>query len=113
MVQPSPNPEEVVRPDIESICLSLDRFVEFMTKEHEIDGREYKKKILKTITLYFGFVKSYLRICCKIKISVEDIKDYVTFPTQRKNPRIPLELRQLKEIMANSTRFASQRWYFQ
>ena len=33
---PKPNPDEIVRPDIESICLSLDRFVDFMTKEHDI-----------------------------------------------------------------------------
>ncbi|NWJ84380.1 hypothetical protein HX854_06620 [Marine Group I thaumarchaeote] len=84
---PKPNPDELVRPDMESICLSLDRFVDFMTKEHEIDGQLIKKKSFKPIVVYFGFVKSYLRICHKIKISIDDIKDFVTFPTQRKKAR--------------------------
>jgi len=100
---PKPNPDEIVRPDIESICLSLDRFVDFMTKEHDIDGQLCKKKSFKTISVYFGFVKSYLRLCHKIKLSVEDVKDYVTFPTQRKDPRVPLELHQLKKIVSNAT----------
>ena len=100
---PKPNPDEIVRPDIESICLSLDSFVDFMTKEHDIEGQLCKKKSFKTISVYFGFVKSYLRICSKIKISVEDVKDYVTFPTERKDPREPLELHQLKKIVSNAT----------
>ena len=99
---PKPKLGEIVRPDIESICLSLDRFVDFMTKDQTIDGKLCKKKSFKTIHVYFGFVKSYLRICHKIKITVEDVKDYITFPTQRRDPRIPLELKQLKAIMTNA-----------
>ena len=65
---PKPNPEVLVRPDIEAICLSLDGFVDFMTKEHDIDGQLCKKKSFKTISVYFGFVKSYLRLCHKIQL---------------------------------------------
>ena len=43
---PKPNPDQIVRPDIESICPSLDGFVDFMIKEHNIDGQLYKQKLL-------------------------------------------------------------------
>ena len=100
---PKPNPDELVRPDIRSICLSLDKFVSFMGNDQEFeDGHTCKKKSFKTTTLYFSFVKSYLRICHGIKLSTDDIKDYVTFPKQRRDPRIPISLKQLKQIMNNA-----------
>jgi len=110
---PKPNPEVLVRPDIEAICLSLDGFVDFMTKDYsytkynpkkeEMEDKICKKKSSKTISVYFGFVKSYLRLCAKVKLSVEDVKDYVTFPVEEKDPRVPLELHQLKKIVSNAT----------
>jgi len=96
-------------PDVRSICISLSKFTQFMNEDHEDvvtsvntkPGKEstFKKKSPKTIKLYFGFVKSYLRKCHEIKVSIEDIKDYVIFPKKRKITRQPISLEQLKQIM--------------
>jgi len=99
---PKPKPDELVKPDIQSICLSLDKYVDFLGKEHKINYEICKKKSDKTAKIYFSFVKSYLKICHRIRLSNEDIKDYVTFPKERKEPRIPLSLKQLKQIMNNA-----------
>jgi len=98
--------------DIRSICLSLGKFVQFMNEDHpEIiipnpkipNGTPMKKKAPKTIKLYFGFIKAYLRKCHNIKLSTEDIKDFVVFPKQRKDVRQPVTLEQLKLIMDNAS----------
>jgi len=39
-----PNPDEFVRPDIESICQSLDKFVRFLGKEHKFADVGYAKR---------------------------------------------------------------------
>lgn len=101
------NPEyeegKIAKPDIRSICLSLDKFVRFMEEDVKLENEKIsKKKSFKTLNLYFGFVKSYLRICHGIKLSGDDIRDYVTFPKQRKVQRIPITLKQLKAIMNNA-----------
>ena len=78
--------------------MSLDKFVRFMTKDHDdiivfrnrIHERTFEKKTTKTIKLYFGFVKSYLRIAHGIKITTEDAKDYVRFPKIVKERRQPI-----------------------
>ena len=100
-------------PDVRSICLSLNKFVQFMNEDHEDiitnqsartpEGVTFKKKSPKTIRLYFGFLKSYLRKCHNIKLVSEDIKDFVTFPKPRKATRQPLTLEQLKQIMDNAS----------
>lgn len=90
------------KPDLRSILLSLDKFVQFMNKDHEeiMAGKStFKRKSPKTIQLYFGFIKSYLRICHGIRLSVEDVQDFIQFPKLRKEPRKPLSLDQLKKIM--------------
>jgi integrase len=92
------------KPDIRSICLSLDKFVKFLDAEHDsIDpisnGFPIKRKNPKTIKTYFSFVKSYLRLCHGVKISSEDIADYIQFPKARKEPRQPVLLEHLKAIM--------------
>lgn len=88
------------KPDIRSICMSLDKFVSFMGKDHDDilvnTNATFKAKQPKTIKLYFGFIKSYLRICHGIKLSTEDIQDYVQFPKQRKEPRRPISIDILK-----------------
>ena len=109
---PKPKPDELVRPDIQSICLSLDKYIDFLGKEHKFSNKEKSKKFVKrrickkksekTTKIYFSFIKSYLKICHRIRLSNEDIKDFVTFPIQRKEPRIPLSLKQLKQIMNNA-----------
>jgi len=90
------------KPDIRSICMSLDKFVGFMGEDHDdivINGRcntTFKAKKSKTIKIYFGFIKNYLRICHGIRITNEDIHDYVQFPKHRKEPRRPISLDTLK-----------------
>ena len=104
---PKPNPEVLVRPEIEKICGSLDRFVGFMDEDRpDIIVRyeaTFKKKSPKTIAVYFGFLKSYLRIVHGLKLSTDDIKDFVTFPKEIKYQRQSLTLKQLKAIMGNAS----------
>lgn len=97
------------KPDIRSICLSLDKFIQFLDQEHEeimmnikCAPRVFSKKSPKSIKVYFGFIKSYLRICHGIKITTEDIKDYVNFPKNRKEPRRPISIDTLKIIFNNA-----------
>ena len=99
--------------DIRNICLSLDRFIHFLDQDHpEITFNEnfipipFKKKNPKTIKVYFSFVKSYLRICHGVRISSDDIKDFVQFPRQRKEPRRAISLETLK-LLLNGKRGAS------
>ena len=97
------------KPDIRSICLSLDKFIQFLDQDHEdimmnikCAPRVFSRKSPKTIKVYFGFVKSYLRICHGIKITTEDIKDYINFPKPRKEPRRPISIETLKIIFSNA-----------
>jgi len=93
------------QPDIRNICLSLDKFVQFLGQDHEeiilnpLTDFTFKKKSPKTIKGYFHFVKSYLRKCHGVKLTNEDIKDYVIFPKQRKEPRRAIEIKKLKMIV--------------
>jgi integrase len=98
--------------DIESVCLSLSKFNKFMNEVHEDiitnvpkrgESPTLRKKSPKTIRLYFGFVKSYLRKCHGVRLTIDDVKDYVTFPKNRKDQRQPITLEQLKQIMSNAT----------
>jgi integrase len=95
------------KPDIQGICVSLDKFVGFMSIDHEdivsAKGGIFKAKSPKTISNYFGFIKNYLRICHGIRISSEDIKDFVQFPKQRKQLREPVSLENLKKIISKAT----------
>jgi len=96
--------------DIRNICLSLDNFVDFLNQDHDdiVVGsgkhlNHFKRKNPKTITTYFGFVKSYLRICHGVKISTDDIKDYVIFPKQRKEPRKAIPIETIKLIFNHAS----------
>ncbi|WP_420545347.1 tyrosine-type recombinase/integrase [Nitrosopumilus sp.] len=88
------------KPDVRSVCMVLDKFINFLTKDHpEIKIKEtgfYKAKSPSTIKNYFIFMKSYLRICHGIRITTDDIHDYIQFPKARKEPRKPLTLKTLK-----------------
>ncbi|WP_179370830.1 tyrosine-type recombinase/integrase [Nitrosopumilus ureiphilus] len=86
--------------DIRSICLSLDKFVNFLDQDHEGIS---KRKSPKTIKTYFGFVKSYLRICHGVKVSIDDVKDYIQFPKPRKVPRKAIPIKVLKLICNNAS----------
>ena len=52
-------------PDIRSVCLSLDKFIQFLDQDHDeiilrqdLMPMKFKKKSPKTIKTYFGFIKS-------------------------------------------------------
>lgn len=97
------------KPDIRSICLSLSKFVKFMSVKHDdvvvytnpTTGKEitFKAKNPKTIKMYFGYVKTYLRVCHAIKLSLEDVKDYVKIEKPLKEARQPIPLPVLKTIL--------------
>ncbi|WP_182128421.1 site-specific integrase [Nitrosopumilus sp. b3] len=93
------------KPDIRRICLSLDNFIQFLNEDHDeiilnkIGQKLFKKKSPKTIKTYFSFLKSYLRQCHGIRITTDDVKDYIQFPKQRREQRRPLELKTVKKIM--------------
>jgi len=94
--------------EIRKLCLMLDRFVQFMNQDHPDITRldplrkktliSFKRKGPKTIKSYFGFIKSYLRLCHDVKITSEDVKDYITFPKIRKEPRKAITIEILKRI---------------
>ena len=100
---PKPDPNFLVRPDIRSICNSLDSFVGFMGEDHDdihqSENATFKKKSSKTTEMYFGFIKTYLRQVHDVKVSTEDVNDYVTFPRKAKDPRRAVSLKQLKQIL--------------
>ena len=96
--------------DIRSVCISLDRFIQFLNQDRdeiilnaELIPQTFKKKSPNTIKTYFGFVKSYLRLCHAIRISNEDVKDYVQFPKQIKEPRRAISLETLKLILNHAS----------
>lgn len=100
---------DYVEPDTRTVCLSLNKFVSFMCEDHDeiITSvhpmtnyvRTFKAKAPKTVKQYFGFVKTYLRRCQNVRISLENVRDYIIFPKIRKITRQPILLSQLKEIM--------------
>jgi len=112
LLKPSKNDNgEYIEPDSRSVCLSLNKYVTFLGETHDEivtsttnnSIRTFKAKSPKTIRLYFSLVKSYLKKCHGVRVSIEDIKDYVVFPKKRKVARQPLTLDQLKQIMANAS----------
>lgn len=93
--------------DIGSICLSLMGFIQFLNKD--IDSIilnensapvKFKKKHPTTIQNYFNFIKSYLRLCYRIRISTLDIKDYMKFPKVRKEARRAMPIKVIKLIFS-------------
>jgi len=95
--------------DIRSIGISLQKFVSFLNHDQdiilneEIAPRPFKKLTSKTIRTYFGFVKAYLRKCHDVRLSIEDIKDFITFPTPRKESRKAISLETLKLLFDNAS----------
>jgi len=93
--------------DIQSICISLDRFVQFMSQTHEDiivgNGSHFKAKAPKTVKNYFGFIKNYLRIVHGIRITNEDVNEFIQFPTHLKEPREPISLKTLKILFDNAS----------
>jgi len=63
---------------------------------------KFKKKNPKTTKNIFGFIKSYLRQCHDIRISNEDVNDFITFPKGIKISKQPVTIEVLKIILNNS-----------
>lgn len=96
--------------EIKGIGQSLNKFIMFLEEDHpeiilnqHAAPKPFKGKTPKTIRTYFGFVKSYLRKVHGIRLTIDDVKDYITFPTQLKEPRkaIPIEI--LKKLFDNAS----------
>jgi|APSaa5957512535_1039671.scaffolds.fasta_scaffold03151_2 integrase len=96
-------------PDVRSICLSLKKFVKFMQEDHpEIvfwtnprtgHDHTFKAKSLVSIKLYFGFVKTYLRVVHGVKLTSEDIKDFRMLEKPPKEARQPIPLELIKKFV--------------
>ena len=96
-------------PRIQGIYNVLGSFVKFLYQDHDeiiinefTAPQPFKKKNPKSIKTYFGFVRSYLIKCHGIRVTVDDVKAYITFPRIRKVPRKPITLKILKKIIEHS-----------
>ena len=88
------NPNDV------TCMIFLDKFSSFLQKE---------KKSVSTIKAYVNFAKKYLRQCGGIRISSEDMQDYVTIPVDEEGdenlePVTPEELRLILDNIPNQRR---------
>lgn len=97
--------------DIQSICQDLKRFTQFLQEDHpEIllnEGHSptpFMKKTPMTVRLYFSFIKSYLRQCHRIKLPLEDIKDFVKLPKVIKEQRQPISIDTLQKIFFHASK---------
>jgi len=96
--------------NIDSIYQDLDKFIQFLDEDHEdiilnkdLIPLTFKKKNPRTIITYFGFIKSYLRICYRIKLHSDDIKDFIQFPKIRKTQRKAVSIQVLKTVFNNAS----------
>ena len=95
---------EADKPDIQSICTSLNKFVTFCGEDHpEVMASRratWKAKKSSSIRGYFSTLKEYLRKCHGIRITSEDVKDFIDFSKEAKEPRAPIELATIKQILS-------------
>lgn len=89
------------KPEIQRICTHLGLFIDFLNEDHDEivinrGGFPSKAKSAKTIKIYFGFIKDYLRKCYGIRLTSDDIHDFVDFPKTIKEPRQPIDLKTMK-----------------
>ena len=70
--------------------------LEFFSNKQFNSVKTFKAKKPKTIKLYFGFIKAYLRKVHDVRLSTDDIKDYVQMPKDVKEQRKPISLNTLK-----------------
>ena len=90
--------------DMQSICTSLEKFVTFCTEDHE-DVRatrytSFKAKKGSTIRGYFSDIKHYLRKCHGIRLSTDDVNDFISFPRDFKQAREAIEMETLKALLS-------------
>ena len=92
--------------DVQSICTSIQKWIRFCSQEHA-DIRlgvnlTWKAKKPQTIRDYFSTIKDYLRKCEGVRLTSEDVKDYITFPKHMKQQREPIQLEIIKKIMSHA-----------
>ena len=92
--------------DIQSICTSLQGFVRFCSQDHQDviqnKSKPWKAKKARTIKGYFGTVRDFLRNCYGVRITTEDVKDYIKFPKNGKQRPEPLTLENIKLVLAHA-----------
>jgi len=89
--------------DVQSICTSIQKWIRFMTKSNPDEKHRrvmtWKAKKLNSIKPYFAFLKAYLRKCHGIRITVDDVRDFITFPKQEKQAREATEVKDIKDLL--------------
>ena len=92
------------KPDIQSICTSLNKFVTFCGEDHpEVMASRratWKAKKSSSIRGYFSALKEFLRKCHGIRITSEDVKDFIDFSKEVKESRAPIELATIKQVLS-------------
>ena len=92
--------------DIQSICTSLQAFVRFCNQDHpeviQSKTLTWKAKKARSIKGYFGSIKDFLRICHGVRITTDDVKDYIKFPKDGKVMPEAFELEHIKLFLAHA-----------
>ena len=93
-------------PDVQSICTSLQKFVRLCSQNHPeiIHSKKmtWKAKKAGTIRGHLSSIKDYLRTCHGIRLTNEDLKDYIKFPKDGKQLREPMELGTIKLVLTHA-----------
>ena len=90
-------------PDVQSVCASLQKFVRFCSQDHpeviHSQKMTWKAKKAGTIRGHLSSIKDYLRTCHGIRLTNEDLKDFVKYPKDGKQLREPLDLETVKLLL--------------
>ena len=94
------------RPDIQSICTVLQRFVRFCNKDHpevtHLKKMSWRAKSAQSIQSYFSFIKEFLRKCYGIRLSSDDVRDFIKFPKDKKQLRQSLDIATIKKLLTHA-----------
>lgn len=90
--------------DVQSICTSIQKWIRFCSKAHT-DVRvganmTWKAKSPQTVRNYLSTLKDYLRNCEGVRVTSEDIKDYIRIAKAMKQQPEPIALETLKQIIS-------------
>ena len=92
--------------DVQSICTSIQSWIRFCSQDHpEVNQHRHmtwKAKKSISIKSYWATIKDFLRICHGVRITSDDVKDYLKFPKDTKQHPEPLELEHIKLILAHA-----------
>jgi integrase len=94
------------KPDIQSICTSLQKFVRFCNKDQpdvlHLKNMSWRAKSAQSIQSYFSFIKEFLRKCYGIRLSGDDVKDFIKFPKNKKQLRQSLDIAVIKKLLTHA-----------